>query len=398
MLYKDLVHITYQNFRNRKSRVLFTVLGVAIAIAAVFSLVAFGYGLQRNLLEKITTAESLLSFDVVPADTSIIRLTPDVVRDLSRVEHVAEISPRATFSGEVEVDRLKSVIDLNLVQSNFFVLEGSAPIGGKFFSEGDSGKVVITSVVADLFGLKPEDAIGKRIRLSVFLPKAEDAAQVVEMRLDRDFEILGVVESAASNGEVFLLERDAPEVIISEYRLVKVKVGSSAYMESVREKLLSRGFLVSALSDVIDQANKIFGVVQIALGIFGVIALIVAAIGLINTMTIALLERTNEIGIMRAIGAAPNDIQKIFLGESTLIGFFGGVSGIILGILASEILNASFNLLAVSLGGEAARLFAYPFWFILFIIFLSTLVGFIAGFWPARRAAKMNPMDALKYK
>jgi len=137
---------------------------------------------------------------------------------------------------------------------------------------------------------------------------------------------------------------------------------------------------------------------QSILALFGIISLMVAAIGLINTMTISLLERINEIGIMRAIGASSSDVKKLFLGESVLIGFFGGLAGLGIGFFSSQLFNWGINILARTLGGQALNLFSYPGWFIIFIIFLSTFVGFISGIWPAKRAASLNPLEALRYK
>ena len=219
-----------------------------------------------------------------------------------------------------------------------------------------------------------------------------------EINIGEDFEIVGVVEGAGTTGEVFLNKDDFPSLIVERYNFAKVKVTSDQKIAEVRESLINSGFLVSSLSDIVNQANKIFGAIQVTLGIFGIFALVVAAIGLINTMTISLLERTNEIGIMRAIGAAPRDIRRIFLAESIMIGFVGGISGIFLGFIASESLNWGFNILAKSFGGVSTRLFAYPIWFIFFIIVVSTAVGLVGGLWPARRAEKMNPLEALRYK
>lgn len=99
--------------------------------------------------------------------------------------------------------------------------------------------------------------------------------------------------------------------------------------------IIERGFTVSTISDTIERANKIFNALQIILGLFGIAALVVAVIGIINTMTIALLERIQEIGIMRVIGVADKDIEKLFLLESLVIGFLGGLSGLIIGFASS---------------------------------------------------------------
>lgn len=400
----DLFYITFQNLQNRKSRVFFTILGVAVAIAAVFSLVAFGYGLQQSLLEKITTAESLLTLDAVPVDANVIRLNDEVLERVARLPYVEKVSPQASIPSEVSYGDIISSVTTNVVYPDFFVLQGVAPMAGRFFNARDVKKVMVTSVVAQLLNVKPEEIVGKKIKL-IMLPgvgpvAGEDVSEnaSVQAYVADGYEVAGVLESQGSEGEVYVNRADVAFVPITEYKLVKVKAEKTEVMKGVRDNLIASGFIVSALSDVVEQANKIFHVVQIALGIFGVIALVVAAIGLVNTMTIALLERTNEIGVMRAIGASSQDVERLFLGESTFIGFFGGVGGLLLGFLASEVLNWLFNFIAHSFNGNGVRLFAYPLWFIVFIIVLSTAVGFLGGIWPAYRAAKMNPLQALKYK
>ncbi len=406
MKLSDLIYITIQNLRNRKSRIFFTVLGVAVAIAAVFSLVAFGYGLQKSLLEKITTADSLLTFDAIPVDPNLIRLTQTVVDKITAIQNVEKTSPRASFSSEVSYNDIISNITSNIINPDFLQLQGVSPMLGRFFKEGDEKKIVVTSVVAQLLNLKPEEALGKTVTLKIF-PQVDSASEIAtdepvgetpQVYLVGDYEIVGIIESQASEGEAYIQKSDATGITINEYKVVKVKAMNTEAMKGIRDSLIGNGFLVSALSDIVDQANKIFRIVQVSLGVFGVIALVVAAIGLVNTMTIALLERTNEIGVMRAIGASEEDIKRLFLGESTLIGFLGGVWGILVGFIISESLNWLFNFLATSFNGSIVRLFSYPLWFTVFIILLSTIVGFFSGLWPAYRAAKMNPLKALKYK
>ena len=101
---------------------------------------------------------------------------------------------------------------------------------------------------------------------------------------------------------------------------------------------------------------------------------------------------------MRAIGAARTDIRNLFLIESTLIGLIGGVFGILLGFFGAFVFNLGIKLLARILGGQSVDIFFTPLWFMLFIIIFSTSVGFVTGIFPARRAAKLNPLQALRYK
>ncbi len=169
-------------------------------------------------------------------------------------------------------------------------------------------------------------------------------------------------------------------------------------MQTARDKIVGMGFFVSALRDTIDQVKQIFGIIQVVLGLFGLVALVVSAIGMFNTMTVMLLERTNEIGIMRSVGVARKDVRKLFLFESMLMGFLGGLGGVILGYLSGELANIGVNLMAKNFGGQTLNLFVRPTWFILVIIVFSAVIGLLTGLFPARKAARINPLEALRYK
>lgn len=401
MKIKDLLNISLQNFKNRRSRILFTILGVSVAISAVLFLVSFGYGLQSSLLEKITTKDSLLTLDLMSSDVELIKLNEQTLSKISAVENVEKISPLGQAPGNITLGELTSEASVNIIDPDYIKLEGISPKIGRNFESSDQNKIIINSSIAKLFDLQENDIIGKKIKIVVFLPdeESENSSDLKAYNLEKDFEILGLVENNDTQGQIFLKNTDVLSILpLKEYSSVKVKINNQNNLDETRNRLISMGFLVSALSDTVDQANQIFNIIQIVLGIFGTVALLVAAIGLINTMTISLLERTNEIGIMRAIGAAPGDIMWLFLGESLIIGFLGGISGIILGILSSQLVQLLVNIVSKSLGGETLRLFSYPIWFMFFIIILSSFVGLVGGFYPAKRASKLNPLDALRYK
>ncbi len=158
------------------------------------------------------------------------------------------------------------------------------------------------------------------------------------------------------------------------------------------------GFSTAVLADTVDQANQVFRIFQFILALFGVAALVVAIIGMVNTMTISLLERVHEIGIMKIFGITTSDIKKLFYLESTIVGFLGGLSGLTMGYILSLLFNLAIALLAKSLGGNPVNLFSYPTWFIFSILIFSSMVGFLIGFSPAKTAAKLDPLKALNYK
>jgi putative ABC transport system permease protein len=161
---------------------------------------------------------------------------------------------------------------------------------------------------------------------------------------------------------------------------------------------VKKGYVVTALSKTVEQANKIFQGIQAVLAVFGGIALTVSAIGMFNTMTVTLLERTAEIGIMRTLGASSGDIQILFVAEAVIVGFLGGVMGILFGLTIGFSLNTVMNATASHFGGKSVSLFSFPIPFLLFIAIFSAIVGFMTGVFPARRAASLNPLDAIRYK
>lgn len=400
MRLSDLIFLSSRSFRNRISRVLFTILGVSVAIGAVLSLVSLGYGLQNLLLKQITTEDSLLTIDVISPDPEILPITREVAFSISSLPGVEEVVPIQILEGSVEMGEVAASASLTLANPAFFRLSGISPLRGEMPQEREeNGKTIAVSRgLVSAFGIEEEELMGKKVSLSFYLQASPDSPEITVLSPPELFEITALVPGREGVSEAFISPKNVPGIPFSSYQSLKVKAQSHEAMGEVREELISRGFLVSALSDTIDQANVIFKIMQIILGIFGTVALIVAAIGLINTMTISLLERTNEIGIMRAVGATKSDIRLIFLGESTILGFLGGLGGVTLGILFSEGVNALFNLLAFSLGSDSLRLFSYPVWFIFFILFISALVGFLGGYWPARRASRMDPLEALRYK
>lgn len=395
----DLISLSIRMFKNRPLRTFLTVLGVSVGIGTVLFLVSLGYGLQRTILSRITTADSLLSLDVSPGAGNLITLADKDVEEISRIKEVKEVSLALQLTGQLTVNNLTGDGLVQAVDPSFFRLSGLKVGQGQMFVSDDKYEAVISSAGAQLFNLEPEQVIGKNVSLILFVTKmSEEGFEEVEMvKRDKDYKIVGVIEDENTN-YVFIPRQTISDLGISQYDELKVKVSANEHIAGVRDEIIDKGFLVSSLSDTIDQANKIFRIIQIILSLFGLIALIVSAIGMFNTMTITLLERINEIGIMRAIGVTGRDIRLLFLMESAIMGFLGGVGGIIVGYLVSEIANVGINVLARIFGGQALDLFYNPPWFIAVIIIFSTLIGFITGIYPSNKAGKLNPLTALRYK
>jgi len=407
MRFSDLFNLSTRMFKARTSRTLLTVLGMSIGIAAILFLVSFGYGLQKTLLERITTSDSLLSLDISETKSGVVTLDKEMIKKIEAMPGVEDVSPAFQITTQGHIDDLSADLVTIGSKPSYLRLGGFKPTLGTLFSDSNPSGIVISSSIAQVFGKSVEEMMGKEISFSFFIPTASASAdesgnseqsqgELRRIDSDKKFTIVGVVEG--QDNIVYMNSLSLDNLNIDRYGQAKVKCRSNAEMAVVRDTILEFGLLVSSLSDTVDQANQIFRVVQLVLMLFGVIALFVSAIGMFNTMTITLLERTEEIGIMKSIGASDMGISLMFFMESAIMGFLGGVSGVSIGWLGGIIFNTAINLIAARFGGEKVSLFYSPLWFVFSIMIFSTVVGFFTGLVPARRASKIDPLDALRYK
>jgi putative ABC transport system permease protein len=184
---------------------------------------------------------------------------------------------------------------------------------------------------------------------------------------------------------------------VRDYQIVTVKVAGAQHTEEVEARIKELGYSAFSVTDVIKGAKRAFILFDILLSVIGGIALAVSSLGIVNTMVMSILERTREIGIMKAIGGSDGNIRRIFLIEASAIGLMGGVGGVLLGWIVGRIINFGANWYIESQGGTAGQLFSMPFWLIASAIGFSIFVSLIAGSYPARRAARLDPIKALRH-
>ena len=345
----DLMKLSTRMFKARTSRTLLTILGMSVGIGAILFLVSLGYGLQKTLLERITTSESLLTLDITEAKSGVVELNNEEIEKIKILEGVSEISPAFQVSSQGQMGELKADLIAVGIQPSFFRLGGFHVSKGAGINDEEKNGVVINSSVAQLFAKSIDEMIGQEISMTFFLLETNNEGGTLQNNYERiaseeKYKVAGFIEG--DENIIYLNSATTEKLGISKFSQLKVKCVSSDAMNGVRDRILEQGLLVSSLSDTVDQANQIFGIIQIVLISFGIIALIVSAIGMFNTMTIALLERTGEIGIMKSIGASRSSISIMFITESTIMGILGGIGGVAVGILGGKIFNALINLVA----------------------------------------------------
>jgi ABC-type antimicrobial peptide transport system permease subunit len=191
-----------------------------------------------------------------------------------------------------------------------------------------------------------------------------------------------------------------PDILEHEgYDELTIEAASLNDAVQIVEVLESRGFEVQSLQTMLDMVNKGMVIMQTMLGSIGGLALLVASLGIANTMIMAVYERTREIGILKAVGAAPGDIRVLFMAEAALIGLLGGVVGTIIGWLLGLGLNRA--ILAYLQWKEIpieGTFFVVTAWLVVLALAFATVVGLLAGLYPAARAARLEPLEALRYE
>ncbi|MDQ5961136.1 MAG: hypothetical protein QG581_56 [Patescibacteria group bacterium] len=397
MLVSDVVKLSLRMFKARTMRTILTIFGMGVGIAAILFLVSFGYGLQRTLLQKITTSDALVTLDVTIEREGTVALDKDMAAAIKELPGVADVIPALELRAQARLDGVALEINAIATESDFMNLDGLAFTFGKNF-ESSEHQIVVSNAVASIFSQKPEDIIGKEMDIKLFrkIESADGLSKEEILLPDAPYVVSGIVQG--EDNVLYLPIQSINKLNLPDYSKLKVKCGSTNEVEGVRQAVQEKKLIASSISDIVDQANKVFSVVQIVLMMFGVIALVVSAIGMFNTMTITLLERTEEIGIMKAIGASNMAIWLMFISEATMMGFLGGLGGVLIGFMEGEVLNFIINLVATRFGGEKVDLFYSPLWFVSTIIAFGAFVGFLTGIFPARKASKIDALDALRYK
>ncbi len=421
MRLRDVMATALSNLTRHKARTALTTVGVIVGILTIVTMVSLGVGVQREMqdafgsvgLETVRlypVTEESGAFDLFGQPERTKLLTPDLVRDLGARDDVIEAIPFLSIPYSM---RITVNLDGQEAQASPWGPRASSVpepfevtprtlAGFEEPPEAGGGSVLGEALLNEL-GYKREDfesLIGKNIEVTLYAPRGESQAFPLQ--------ISGITDHKQNSLAMALPDRlsmlewwfNDPDYLAHQgYDEVVIRSRSLNDAAQIVSWLDDMGYRVQSLKMLLDMANRGMIILQTMLGSVGGLALLVASIGIANTMIMAVYERTREIGILKAIGAAPGQIRGLFVIESSFIGLLGGVLGTLLGWLLGKGLNWLF--LEIMRWQEVpmqGTFFVVSWWLVLGALAFATLVGLLAGLYPAARAARLPPLDALRYE
>jgi putative ABC transport system permease protein len=440
MRFVDLVSLILYNLGRRKGRVLLTAIGVVIGTAAVVVLVSLVVGLQKNATESLWGINDLTSIEVYPGysqvsvevkggggggmggDSGMKYLTPTAISEISAIPGVKQTIIQDYLQTGMELHYGKLTSWGNVTGINLEDLADMGLEAERGTTELAKGTAVIGSWVPRNFydpqqrpndaAPEPPDLLDQNLR-AILIKYTQDGQEV---RRTVNIRVVGILKETRGNADGNIYMNLDEVTAYSEwgrgkridrnkegYSMLIVRAEDPEVVLDVADQINTLGYMANTPQSYLEGINSFFQVLQIIFGGVGAIALLVAAIGIANTMTMSILERPREIGLMKAVGATNKDVLSIFLGEAAGIGFVGGLGGVILGWGASAVLNvvalSYFASQAASGGGNLPSSAAStPFWLPVFALVFATVVGLLSGLYPALRAATLVPVNALKYE
>lgn len=295
----------------------------------------------------------------------------------------------ATDSGGVEIVRVSQE------ESNSKQATGSSILK---FQQEPSGEVVVSSGLLSLLNIPLEDAIGKSFSTAFIITRSlMPDIQGKAFTEDAEYKVVGVVEDA-DNQYIYVPFDDIVALGVPYYSQARTITQNQDTLPSVRHEIETLGFKTSSAVDTVSQIENLFVNLKIVLVMIGMIALGIATLGMFNTLTVSLMERTREIGGMKTIGMVMAEIQDLFLAEAMIMGFAGGLGGLILGYGAGKLTSFVVSLFSISNGIGYLELTYVPSYLVFFILGCSFVVGIITGLYPAYRAQKISALNALRYE
>ncbi|MBN2432785.1 MAG: ABC transporter permease [Acidobacteria bacterium] len=443
MLWKDAAILAGANLRQTPIRAVLTTLGVVIGIGMLVCMVAFGLGVRKLATDQVERYAFMNTITVFPKAPNrrarALSEKPDtraplddaMLRTIAGLAGVKSVTPLVTFPLEIIApDQSLTVLGQTMTadeSANQSMFELSA---GQFFTGPHAGETIIHEELLSSLGFEDAAAaLGRTVDVSFLSPKLGGDGQgivpglpsfAVERR-QASFRVVGVLHKSEGIFGNPLLRADlllplgtamdlglhqllALQGMIrdpqnhSTYASVEVRLEPGTPVADMERQIRDLGLRTMSFQTILEQMNQFFLIMNSVLGVTGSVALLVAALGIANTMIITILERRREIGVMKAVGSTRGAVRQLFFVESAIIGVIGGILGYGLGWLTSLLINWLINIYLRSQGGRPEVLFHFPVWLFVGAVVFAVAVALAAALYPASRAARLDPVDSLRYE
>lgn len=393
-----------KNLWSHRLRAFITIGSVSIGIAAITFLVSLGFGIERLVMLQVSDFESFRVVDIPAANLKTGKINEETLARIKNVTHVTEAYPSVDAAGRVRLESKNSTTETVIMagQNEYFRLSGVVVKTGRMPNEGADGEVVISTMLANLLGFKDNAnlLLNESVILSLIVPKELQAESVTGESIVKDnipLKVVGITEDD-QNAVIYATLGMAAKQGIANSSTIKIKVDDRENVATVRKDIENIGFSTEYIGDTMDQIAQVFSLFRLTLGGLGFIALIIAALGAFNTLTISLMERIREIGLLKTFGVKRREIFFLFIAEALIIGTMGGVIGVLLGNGVGLGINAFLQVLATRSHSDPVSIFYAPPIFNLYMIVGAIIIGFITGLYPAYRAIKSSALNIFRYE
>ena len=429
----DLFELAVRNLRQSKLRNGLTTVGIAVGVASLVAMLSLGVGLQQLATRRlagsgmfdtvfVTSKQDFRGFDREedrkdqhPENAPVL---DESSRDkMAHLEYVTEVEPEVRVMGQIVYDGQTHFGFVTGLPMSARENEAFDNLQGKFFSGSDAGEVILLNDFAkELDPKNPKELIGREVTLRYGehqslaadadssgrpqIPaaqtsgssKSDDNYGFSVVRKSQLLKVVGIIDEEPYGG-MRTVSRGG-----KTYMTLTVRVKDPGKVAQVQDAISKMGFRTFSVLDATKSLRRFFTVLDLFLGIFGSLALAVATLAIVNTLVMAVLERRREIGIMKAIGASDRDVKRLFFAEAGAMGFFGGVLGIALGFAIGKAINVGTSVYLHRHQLPSEAVWILPPWLIGAAIAFSIVVSLLAGLYPASRAARLDPVQTLKYE
>ncbi|MFD3157767.1 ABC transporter permease [Haloimpatiens sp. FM7330] len=448
MKFNDYIKTAFRNLRRRKARTFLTSFAVAIGTMLILVMVSLGVGVEKLVVDSIKQQGMLTEINVSKKLSDTFNFNTNVnnkpeqkkeskekaenfnTENLTKIKNIKNVEDivvsSSTLASETKVnDKVLKNVNVEGYDLNYTIIPKANieaarlknkdkkldPISfGKLLTKNDTNGALVNEKYLSQLGIKDyKSAIGKELTIITKLSDMPDAPNANP--LIKKLKITGVVSNKFISSPKIIVPLETVAAMENYINMdktffsknginnIKVIVKSYEDVNPVSKQIDKLGFETSSVDSIIKIVKKVFSVLEGILSIGGIIVIFVASLGVINTMTMAIYERTRSIGIMKALGASKSNIKWLFITESGAIGFIGGLMGLILGKLNTLILTGGLKLYLTSKGvEEIPNLFVIPLWLVLVSLGFAILISVLAGLYPAVKACKLNPVESLRHE